>query len=355
MCDGIGDITASKLISHCGGAAAVFKEKSKHLSTIPGVADRIYDLLHSQVNWQNVQKEVDYITKNNLNHVSFTDAQYPQSLLKTDSPPVLLFFTGPIEHLNQKPCISIVGTRFATPYGVQFVDELLQSAKDTDLIVISGMAVGIDIAAHKASVRCGVPTFGIVAHGFDTFYPAIHWDFSRSLPNHNGGIVTEFFSGEAPNRENFPKRNRIIAGLSKATVVVEAAKKGGALITAQYARQYKRDLFVLPGRYYDKFSEGCNFLLKSKVARPIFSANELLSELGFSKTSEKLHQPDFSHLSEKEVQIINILRTNKQSTMDAIAAKAALSISDCATILFNMEMAGIVNCLPGKSYGLSCV
>jgi len=331
MCEGVGDMTALKLIRHCGSAVAVLREKNKHLSTIPGITDRIYDQLNQGINWASVDKEFDFIVENNIGWVSFQDPQYPSSLRTIDAPPLMLFYTGPLPVVQTNPCISIVGTRFATAYGLQFVEDLVSALKDTGVVIISGLAIGIDIAAHKEAIRSGLSTYGVVAHGIKTIYPSIHRGFARALPGHNSGILTEFFSGEIPNRENFPKRNRIIAGLSGTTIVVEAAKKGGALITADFAKRHKRKLYVLPGRYNDRFSEGCNLLLKSKVAQPVLSVASLLEDLNLSSKKTVSPAPTRAPLSLEEQKVIGSFGSNKLHSLDHIADRSSFSISQCAS------------------------
>src|SRR5687768_9855940 len=208
MCDGIGDITANKLLMACGSAAAVFDEKSQHLSTIPGITTNIEGILRSGIDWTLVDKEVDFIDKNHINVVSIIDKRYPQKLIHTDSPPTILFFLGCIGHLNTSPCISIVGTRKPTIYGKEFLCHFISALRGLGVSVISGLAYGIDITAHKECIQNNVITYGVVAHGLRTIYPAAHRPYAKELIHGGGGIISDYFSEEIPNRENFPKRNR---------------------------------------------------------------------------------------------------------------------------------------------------
>lgn len=283
MCDGIGDITANKLLLACGSAAAVFEEKSQHLSTIPGITANIKEVLRLGIDWARVEKEVDFIEKNHVRLVSIIDPDYPQKLIHIDSPPPVLFFHGSITPLNASPCISIVGTRMPTVYGKEFLRQLISALKDLGVAVISGLAYGIDITAHKECFENNVTTYGVVAHGLKTIYPAAHRPYVNELIRTGGGIVSDYFSEEIPNRENFPKRNRIIAGLSSATLVIEASLNSGTLITADQALSFKRKVFALPGRYMDKSSEGCNYLLSKRGVMPILSIQKLIDELGIGK------------------------------------------------------------------------
>lgn len=353
MCDGIGDITAHKLILSCGSAVAVFKEKREHLSSISGVQSKVFDLLHENVDWGRVDKEIGYIEDNCINYVTLFDKEYPQSLLLTESPPLLLFFTGSIGVINTIPCISIVGTRNATSYGLDVIVEMFKALKKVDVCIISGLAHGIDIAAHKESMKYTIPTFGVVAHGLRTVYPRIHEIYAQKMKVLGGGIITEFFSDEIPNRENFPKRNRIIAGLSSATIVIEAAKRGGALITAELALAYNRKVFAFPGRYNDKYSEGCNSLIMQRRVRPVLSILSLIEELGFKSPKKNSTLPVEMNLSSEELSMIQIIKESTKIGLDNISAKSQLSISGCSSILFGLEMRGVIRSLPGKIYELS--
>ncbi len=350
MCGGIGDATAHKLITHCGSASSVFKEKKKHLSSIPGIPERVFDLLQSGIDFKAVEKELKKIEKARINYVIFRDSAYPRSLLSIDNPPLILFFKGSIEILNLTPCISIVGTRLATGYGQDAITELFSAIKDSDTSVISGLAAGIDIAAHKEALNCHLPTFGIVGHGLHTVYPGIHKPYAEQMCKERGGLISEYFYDEKPNRENFPKRNRIIAGLSYATIVIEAAKKGGALITAEFASGYHRKVFALPGRYNDKYSEGCNALIRTGRAKAILSIDSLVEELGFKK--RKIKKKQTVDLTSDELNIVRILHESSKVGLDNISTKSQLSISSCSALLFNLEMKGVVRSLPGKSYEL---
>jgi DNA processing protein len=352
MCEGIGDISAYKLISHCGSAAAVFEEKKKHLSNISGISTSIPEALSSGIDWEKVDKEVDFIEKKHINYVTILDRNYPSQLMGVDSPPVLLFFTGSIERLNTTPCISIVGTRNATGYGVSAVAEIINSLKDFDVTIISGLALGIDITSHKASLQNNISTFGVVGHGLKTVYPPIHAPYAKQMAENRGGIISEFFSDEIPNRENFPKRNRIIAGLSFATIVIEASKKSGTLITAELAVNYKKQVYALPGRYNDKYSEGCNFMIKERKVQPILSIHSLTEDLGFKRKKKTTPMVPLTELSPEEQSLVDLIMKSNKISLDNISHGSGMNISQCSAVLFNLELKGLVRSLPGKSYEL---
>jgi DNA processing protein len=352
MCDGIGDISAHKLLSYYGSAAAVFEEKRQHLSCIPGISPNIGEWIHTGINWPDVEKEVAFINKNRVNHVSILDRDYPQKLVQTDAPPPVLFFKGSIEPLNSYKCISIVGTRAPTRYGQEVVEQIINELKDRGVIVVSGLALGIDIAAHKECIQNKLITYGIVGHGLQTIYPREHYPFAQQMIDSGGGIITEFFSGVIPNRENFPKRNRIIAGLSSATLVIEASKKSGTLITAHYALAYKRKVFALPGRYNDKYSEGCNFLLSTPSVKPILSIPDLMDELGLGKKLKPVQpKPDVA-LDLDELVLMKIFAHTSRINLDEMTSRSQLNLTKCTAALFNLELKGLIKSLPGKLYEL---
>lgn len=352
MCDGVGDASTFKLLSFCGCASAVFNEKREHLSGISGISPNISQLLDTGIDWDQVEKELEFIDKNNINHVSIFDPAYPKNLLSIDCPPTLLFFKGNIEPLNQKPCISIVGTRSATRYGIDTVAEIINSLMGCGVNIISGLAHGIDISAHKECLEKNIPTFGIVGHGLKTIYPQIHLDHAREMIQKGGGVLTEYMSYEIPNRENFPKRNRIIAGISFATIVIEALPKSGTLITADLALKFGRKVFALPGRYSDKTSEGCNLLLKNSKVNPIVSIASLYDELGFAKPKKITRPAPIINLNNDEQKVYSLISQNVKIGLDSIAAKTEMNISFCTSVLFNLEMMGLVKSLPGKAYEL---
>ncbi len=351
MCDGIGDVTANKLLLHCGSAVAVFKEKSKHLSSIHGISAGVAAALSNEVDWKRVYKEAEFIIKNNIRVVSILDSLYPSLLQKTDSPPTLVFFRGDIGILNSKKCISIVGTRAPSHYGQDITEQLVSLFKDLDVIVVSGLAVGIDITAHRACLNHHLPTFGVVGHGLKTIYPHHHKPYVDEILHQNGGVLSEFFSDMIPNRENFPKRNRIIAGISEATIVIEASKKSGTIITAQYALDYKRKVFVLPGRITDKLSEGCNNLLNNRNVRPIISLTQLIDDLGF-KTNFKRLVPSCIDLNVEEAALLKNFSNSTKIGLEDLASLSQISIGSCVSILLSLEMKGLIKSLPGSSYEL---
>ena len=229
----VGDITAKQLISYCGSAEAVFKEKKQALLKIPGIGEITAEGIVNQDVLKRAEEEIAFIEKNNITPVYYLDKEYPLRLKQCEDGPIMFYYKGNAP-LHTDRVIAVVGTRSATPYGKKMTEELVQGLRETGALIVSGLAFGIDICAHRAALDAGLNTIGVVAHGLDTIYPPEHSNLANKMLD-NGGIVTEFLNGTIPNRENFPKRNRIIAGLSDAVVVVESKETGGALITAEIA------------------------------------------------------------------------------------------------------------------------
>lgn len=359
LLDGIGDIHAKRLIAYCGGLEGVFKEKKQSLEKIPGIspilANTINEQLKSKELWNRVQEEIEFCENYSVHVLSFLDDAYPYRLKHCEDGPVTLFALGNIP-FNNSHILSIVGTRNATFYGREFCQKVISDFKKNNLniLIVSGLAFGIDISAHKAALEFGLPTVGVVAHGLDTIYPAAHKKYAQKMVE-NGGIVTDFLTKSIPDKGNFVKRNRIIAGLADATLVVESKKDGGAMITADLAFSYNRDVLALPGRNSDIYSEGTNFLIKSNKAALVESAEDICKILGWT-----YNQPDIQtslplnvNFNEDEKQIINILKEQGETTIDIIALTSQMPVSKVSVNLLNLEFNGIVKSLPGKVYALT--
>jgi len=350
---GIGDVLAKNLISYCGSAEEIFKTPRQKLLQIPGIGPKMTASILNAGCFSRAEKEIKFIEKNKIQAIFFTDAAYPKRLKSCIDAPMMLFYHGNAD-LNRQRIISIVGTRKATHYGRQLCEELIGSLKNHQVTVVSGLAYGIDICAHKACVKHHLPTIGILGHGLDRLYPAVHRNTAEKMIE-NGGLMTEFPSESNPDRENFPKRNRIIAGMADATIVVEASIKGGALITAEIANSYNRDVFTFPGRIGDEFSEGCNFLVRFNKAGLLTSYADLAEQLGWLdnvlpvKKQQLLFPLD---LTANEKQIFETLQADGQTGIDDLSIKTNLPVSILAMNLLNLEMQGLVRALPGKSYNL---
>lgn len=352
---GVGDITAKKLIAYCGGVEEIFKLRKSALMKIPGVGPVLAKLILEQDVLKRAEEEVEFVLKNNINPIFYTEKQFPERLKHCMDSPILIYTQGEMD-LNAKRIVSIVGSRNATDYGKHVCEKLVKGLKSPDLLIVSGLAYGIDITAHKSALKYGVPTIGVLAHGLDRLYPSIHKKVASEMME-AGGLITEFMQGTNPDRENFPKRNRIVAGIADATIVVEAAKKGGALITAELANSYNRDVFAVPGRVDDKYSEGCNWLINRNKAVLTSSAEDILYLMNWEKENESkakkpIQKQLFVELSDEQRLITDLLHEG-QLSIDSICAKAQMPMSKVAAALLDLEFSGLVTSLPGKVFRLN--
>lgn len=352
---GIGDSIAKSMVAYCGGAEEVFKTSKQKLLKIPGVGEKAAEsVAHPAEAFKRAEAELLFTEKNNVKALFFTDKAYPKRLSLCEDSPVLLFYKGNAD-LNNTRIINIVGTRKATDYGKDICNKLIEDLKSFGVIVISGLAYGIDFTAHKACLKHHIPTIGILGHGLDRLYPSQHIAVAEKMLE-CGGLLTEFPSGTTPDRENFPKRNRIIAGMSDATIVIEASIKGGALITAEIANSYNRDVFAFPGRIGDEFSEGCNFLIRNNKAVLITGTADLSYVLGWlndkGKVKEKQQLLFPINLSVDEELIFSHVKIAGQIGIDDLAIQTKLPVSMLAMNLLSLEMKGFIRCLPGKTYSL---
>jgi DNA processing protein len=352
LVEGVGPQTSKTLIAHCGSAENIFKEKERLLWKIPDVGKVRARAVKSFKLFDRVEKELEFIEKNHVDVFSFTNDHFPYRLKQCPDSPLVIFKKGNI-NLNHKRVVAIVGTRYATGYGKQITKEIIEGLKALDVIVISGLAYGTDINAHRDSLRENIPTAAVFAHGFDTIYPGVHDGTAHEMLD-NGGWVTDFMSGTIPERENFPKRNRIIAGLSDAVIIVEAAARGGALITAEYANSYNRDVFAVPGNLKNTFSVGCNNLIKTHKAALLQSADDVkyIMRWDDQQKSEMVQKNLFIPSSPDEEKVYEYLRSNGKTGIEELAVKNLISQGLLAAILTTMEMDGIVKAFPGKAYEL---
>jgi DNA processing protein len=349
----IGPTLAKSLVSYFGDAESVFKAPHGKLLKVPGIGEKIISQLNFQEALTKAEEELKFIEKNNVDVIFYTDSTYPKRLKNCNDSPVLLYTKGNA-NLNAQHIISIVGTRNATEYGKQLCRQLVEELQQYNVLVVSGLALGIDVTAHKECVKLNVPTLGVLGHGLDRMYPSQNRSTAEKMLE-NGGLLTEYPSGTIPDRENFPQRNRIVAGISDATIVVEASLKGGALITAEIANSYNRDVFAFPGRIGDEFSEGCNFLIRNNKAALLTGVADLAYILGWEKpdnTKPVMEQFVLPiDLSTNERLIFDILQQHKLPVaIDDLTIKTNMPTSQLAMNLLNMEMQGYIRSLPGKTY-----
>lgn len=281
----IGDITAKKLIEHCGSPVEIFKEKAKALQSINGIGHNTIKSLQDTSLLKMAEKELEYMEKNNIKHWYFKEEDYPSLLKNCVDGPILLFHSGNI-NLKNKKTISILGTRKITNYGRNNCEKIIAELSLLNPVIISGFAYGTDITAHKASVKNKLQTIGCMAHGLNQTYPKVHKKYLQEIEE-NGGFITEFWSSSNPEKENFVKRNRIIAGISEATLIIESAESGGSLTTADIANSYNREVFAIPGRPEDKLSIGTNNLIKHQKAQLVTSAADIIYLLNWNTKSSK--------------------------------------------------------------------
>jgi len=349
----IGDITAKKLISHCGSAEAVFKEKRKNLTRIDGIGDLTIKDLFEESHFKSAEKELKFIKENDIECLYFMDAKYPDKLKHCIDGPILLFQAGNVD-LNKKRIISIVGTRKITTYGIAFCEQLVEQLAVFNPVIVSGFAYGADITAQKAAIKHNLQTIGCLAHGLNQIYPATHKKYMVDVEK-NGGFLTEFWSSSNPDRENFLKRNRVIAGLSEATIVIESAERGGSLVTADIASSYDRDVFAVPGRITDLQSIGCNNLIKYQKAHLLSNPLDVPYVLNWELEEKKkpaIQKQLFVELDEQEKVIYNYLKNKEKESLDIIALECQIPIFKVAGILLNMELKGVMRPLPGKMFEL---
>ena len=351
----VGLRTAKALIEYFGSAEAVFKASAEKLSSIVNVRRDTIELMMSGRNkaLERADKELDFIEKNNIQTYYFEDNDYPYRLRECVDAPLLLYSKGNM-NMNSGKFLSVVGTRMPTDNGKQLCRQIVSelAAQTTDLTIVSGLAYGIDVTAHKAAISSGISTLIIPGHGLDRIYPYAHRQVAvEALPK--GGIVTEYMSGTQPDRQNFVARNRIIAGMSDATLVVESKEKGGSLITADMANGYSREVFAVPGRPTDMSSAGCNMLIKQQKAMLVETASDIVAAMQWEKEERKVpvQTEIFDDLSADEEHILGLLRTAEDGLhVNQIVMETKLPYSQLTSTLLMMEVRGLVRSLPGNIY-----
>ncbi|GHU62610.1 DNA processing protein DprA [Bacteroidia bacterium] len=353
---GIGNLTAKQILDTLGDVSLLFTERKSVLEKMPGLSRRIINEIHSPDVLKRAEKEIRFIEKSQTKTLFITHSDYPFRLKECVDAPVMLYYLGNAD-LNKEKIISIVGTRNATTYGRMLTEKLLQDLKETfpEVVIVSGLAYGIDIIAHRAALKESLATVGVLAHGLDMIYPSVHRNTAVEITV-SGGLLTEFLSETNPDRQNFVKRNRIIAGLADCTIVVESAKKGGALITANIADSYNRDIFAFPGKTTDKYSEGCNVLIKSKRAALITSAEDIFKEMNWinpeKKQPQAIQRTILLDLNPDEQIVVDALSKNENMQLNMISIRLNMPVSKLSAILFELEMNGFVRCKPGGIYEL---
>ncbi|MBL0104605.1 MAG: DNA-protecting protein DprA [Bacteroidetes bacterium] len=349
---GIGPVLARNLVSYCGSVEEVFRKKKFHLEKIPGIGSERAEMIVKHKLFDQAKEEVKWIRNHGIRPYFFLDKDYPARLKNCDDAPALLFAKGEMD-LNAERIIAIVGTRHITTHGKDATEKLVSELAEFNPVVISGLAYGVDITAHMAAVKAGLPTIGVVAHGLDKVYPTEHIKaVERMFPN--GGLLSEYIHGVKPDKEHFPMRNRIVAGLCDAVIVIESAKRGGALITAEIANSYNRDVFAMPGRVTDSFSAGCHELIRQNKATIFTNAAHIADAMNWNVSAPEKKKTKqlvlFNELSPDEKKLVTILQNQSQSTLDEIAITCDLPVSKVSTLLLKLEFDGVVRALPGKVF-----
>ncbi|HRH99529.1 MAG TPA: DNA-processing protein DprA [Saprospiraceae bacterium] len=349
----VGPITAKNLVSYCGSPKAVFFEKKHRLLSIPGVGDQTANNITSAEVLHEAEKDYENCIKNQAAFLSYLDAEYPSRLKAIADSPIILYYKGN-QSLNPDRALAIVGTRKISPYGKEMVHQIVRDLAQEQIMIVSGLAYGVDTHAHKASVEHGLPTIAVLAHGIESIYPADNTKLAQQMME-NGGILTEYPVGSIPDKEHFPMRNRIVAGMTDATLVIETAVDGGSMITATFANEYHKDVLALPGRTTDSMSEGCNLLIKTHRAQLIENAEDILQALCWNKKSEsvKPKRSLFLELSEDEQIVFNIIKDAGEIHVDALQIQAQFNSGKLASTILQLELKSAVNCLPGKRYSVS--
>lgn len=348
----VGDINARKLVSHFGSVEAVFSESYRSLIRIPGIGEVAARYITDRTYLDRAGREADYVTRHNIRTFFYLDDDYPFRLKQCDDSPVVFFFKGNCD-LNTQKILSIVGTRNATQRGREICENIIAelAVNYPGLIIVSGLAYGIDITAHKSALRSGLFSIGVLAHGFSTTYPAIHKPTAEALTG-QGGLLTDFCSDMLPEKNNFLKRNRIIAGLSDATIVVESGIKGGALITAGMAGSYNRDVFAVPGKPGEQWSAGCNALIKYNKAALIETGSDIEYHLNWQPVRKEkgVQKTFFPEMDHQEREIYEYIMKEGELSIDELFRCSGIPISKLSSLLLQMEFKGFIKCFPGNIY-----
>jgi DNA processing protein len=349
---GIGPSRGAQLISKIGSIEEFFSLKPKELFLRTGIAKTIIQNLNRDEAMREAERQISFNQKHEIKSLFFLDSDYPRRLKQCPDQPMILFSKGNF-NVNHEKIVSIVGTRNQTDYGTSILEELIGSFLGLKIMVASGLAYGVDISAHRLCIENGIPTLGVLGHGLDRIYPSKHKNTALKMLN-QGGLLTEFGIGTNPDRENFPMRNRIVAGIADATIVVESKDKGGSMITAELANDYNRDVFAFPGDVNRPYSEGCNKLIRLEKAHLVSKGSDFLKFMNWKMKESKQEQRIlFEHFDENEKLILEMLTNQSDLHMDVLSIRTGISASKMNVILFNLEMKNAVKHIAGKRYRLA--
>lgn len=351
--NGIGPVNGKALVSYCGSAEKAFKYPFGKLVKIPGIGESYAHSIKSFKTFSLVEQELKFIEDNHIHAIPFYDNDYPYRLKQLPDSPLVIFTKGDKHFLNHNRVIAVVGTRTPTREGLHFTENLIEHLKEQNVVVVSGLAFGIDIAAHKACLKYGAPTFAVVAHGLDKIYPREHLSYAKKIVESNGAIVTEHLSNTEMRPDLFPRRNRIVAGLADAVLVVESRINGGSMITADIAHSYNKEILAVPGRSNDPLSAGCNYLIKNLKASMCEGAEDLLKVMNWDleRLAPQPRQLDlFQNLSSVEKEVVGSIQLQTK-VVDEISMDTHIPLDKLSVLLLDLEMRGLVKQLPGKTFG----
>ena len=354
MVPGIGPVQAKILSTAFSKAEDIFKAKLHNLEAVEGIGTVRAKAVRAFTDFDKVEKEIQFLERYKIRPLFITDKAYPQRLLNCYDSPTMLYYRGEAD-LNTGHIVAIIGTRSLTDYGKTLTEKLVADLADAKVLVISGLAFGIDTMAHKAALVNGLPTIGVLGHSLDMIYPAANAKLAKQMVADGGGLLTEFVSGTKPDKHNFPTRNRVVAGMADATVVVESDVKGGSIITAELANNYNRDVFAFPGKTTDSKSRGCNYLIRQNKAALITSGADVLESMGWlpqPDRKKKVQRQLFIEMTADERAITGLLE-DKELFIDDLYMRSGLSAGTVAVALLNLELQGVVQSLPGKMYRLA--
>jgi DNA processing protein len=353
MVPNVGCIRAKQIIANLGSAEAFFSEKPKNLRKLVGLGNHKLSRSFLDQMLLDAEKIIAAAIRDNQQLYYYLDEAYPRRLKQIDDAPILLFGKGNIQ-ANARRTLGIVGTRNATHYGKQVTEDIVNAIKDKDIAVISGLALGIDGVAHKTCVQQGIPTIGLLGHGLDLIYPYQHKSLASEMMD-NGGLLTEFPNGTKPDACNFPMRNRIVAGMVDALIVVESDVQGGSLITCNLANDYGKDVFAVPGPIYSKYSRGCHRIIGNNKAHVFSSIDDFLEIMNWQNNQQAQgKQMDFlQELDEQQQAVFSFIKEKKQASLDVLSVVHQIPLGQLSSVLLTMEIAGFLKTLPGKMYALN--
>lgn len=311
-------------------------------------SDKLIEMFQEEPDWESIEEELNFLSRSGVKALTILDETYPRRLKFCSDAPVLIYVKGIVD-LNHPKILAIVGTRRATLQGKEITRKIVEGLADQNVLIISGLAFGIDIVAHQTALQYNMPTIGVVAHGLDRVYPIEHIGVAHEMEK-NGGMLTEFRKGVKPDRENFPRRNRIVAGMADAVLVIESQKKGGSMITADLGFGYGRDVFAIPGRPNDQQSEGCNYLIRNNKAALIESAQDIKYAMNWEDVvkPKSIQKQLFVELTPEEENLMGILKDQKKIGLNELCLSAGIPMSQASMSILTMELNGLIRTLPGK-------